>query len=156
MNQSIQHYLKLQEGKLKKLIVILLAAVAVVSVSFPAFAGKDASVGKVTAYYFHGSFRCPTCTAMEKYSKDVIDGNFKEALQSGRVEFKAINVEERENEHFVNDYKLYAKSLILSLVKNGKEIKSKNLNKIWEYAHNKQKFSDYVSKEVADFLKEAQ
>ncbi|TRZ93753.1 hypothetical protein D4R78_07580 [bacterium] len=131
-------------------------AVAVISESFSAFAGDDKPVGKVIAYYFHGTFRCPTCTTMERYSREAIETNFKDALTSGKFEFKVVNVEDRGNEHFVNDYQLYTKSLILSLVKNGKETKSKNLDKIWEYARNKQIFSDYVTEEVAKFLKEAQ
>jgi len=141
---------------LKKRVLVILAAVAVVSANFLAFAGQDKPAGKVIAYYFHGTFRCFTCTTMEKYSREAIDANFKDALASGKLEFKAVNVEERGNEHFVNDYQLYTKSLILSLVKAGKEIKSKNLDKIWEYVRNKQRFSDYVTEEVANFLKETQ
>ena len=109
---------------------------------------------KVIAYYFHGNFRCYTCHTMEQYSKETIQSNFKDALSSGRLEFKVVNVEERGNEHYVNDYQLYTKSLVLSLVKDGKEIKSKNLTKIWEYARNRQRFFDYVSEEVNNFLKE--
>ncbi len=111
---------------------------------------------RVIAYYFYGNLRCHTCHTMEQYSKETIQENFKDALSSGKLEFKAVNVEERGNEHFVQDYQLYTKSLILSLVKDGKEIKSKNLTKIWEYATNKQRFFDYVSEEVNNFLKEAQ
>lgn len=140
---------------MKKLIVILLAAVAVVSIGFSAFAAGGKPELKVIAYYFHGTFRCYTCTTMEKYSKEAIETSFKDALASGKLEFKAVNVEDRGNEHFVNDYQIYTKTLILSLVKDGKEIKSKNLDKIWEYVRNKQRFSDYVIEEVGGFLKEA-
>ena len=141
---------------MKKLIVILLAAVAVVSAGFSAFAAGGKPEVKVIAYYFHGTFRCYTCTTMEKYSKEAIETSFRDALASGKLEFKAVNVEDRGNEHFVNDYQIYTKTLILSLVKDGKEIKSKNLDKIWEYVRNKQRFSDYVIEEVGSFLKEAQ
>jgi len=48
------------------------------------------------------------------------------------------------------------KSLILSLVKDGKETKWKNLDKIWEYVGNKQRFLDYVKAGIADLLKEAE
>lgn len=140
---------------MKKLNLILLAAVAVISACVPAFAQNESN-DRVIAYYFHGTFRCYTCTNMEKYSREAVEANFKDALQSGKLEFKAVNVEERDNEHFVNDYQLYTKSLILSLVKDGKEIKSKNLDKIWEYARNKQKFIDYVTTEVSGFLKDTQ
>lgn len=110
---------------------------------------------KVTAYYFHGSFRCVTCYNMEKYSKEAIETNFKDALASGNFEFKVVNVEDKGNEHFTNDYQLYTKSLVLSFVKNGKEIKSKNLTKIWDYARDKQKFVNYVTQEVKVFLEES-
>jgi len=93
---------------------------------------------------------------MEKYSKEAIEANFKDALTSGKLEFKAVNVEDRGNEHFVNDYKLYTKSLILSMVKDGKEVKSKNLDKIWELARNKQNFIEYVTAEVNALMKDAQ
>lgn len=114
-----------------------------------------ASEGKTIAYYFHGSFRCYTCTNMENYSKEAIGTNFKDALASGRLEFKSINVEEKQNEHYVNDYKLYTKTLILSFVKYGKEVKSKNLDKIWEYARDKDKFMEYITKETRAFMEEA-
>jgi len=117
---------------------------------------SDTSVGRVIAYYFHGTFRCYTCRTMEQYSKEAIEANFKDALASGKLEFKVVNTEESGNEHYVNDYKLYTKSLVLSLIKDGKEVKSKNLTKIWECAGNKQRFFDYVSEEVNNFLKEAQ
>ena len=53
----------------------------------------------------------------------------------------------------MTDYQLYTKSLVLSLRKNGKEVAFKNLDKIWEYVGNKQRFQDYVRNEVSAFLK---
>ena len=109
---------------------------------------------RVIVYYFHGNIRCYTCHTMEKYSREAIETRFKDALASGKLEFKVVNTDERGNEHYVSDYQLYTKSLVLSLVKDGKEIKSKNLTKIWEYVRDKQRFYDYVRAEVKDFLKE--
>ena len=139
---------------MKKIFFIILALITVISPA-AAFAADNNSA-KVIVYYFHGSFRCYTCTNMEKFSKEAVETNFKDALISGKLEFKPVNVEDRGNEHFVNDYKLYTKMLILSLVRNGKEVKSKNLDKIWELARNKQKFMDYVTGEVNAFMKDSQ
>ena len=133
---------------MKKVILLALSLVLIV----PVF-GQEAPKTKVVAYYFHGDFRCPTCYRLEQYSKEAIDTHFKDALSSGKLEFKAVNVDEKANKHFVNDYQLYTKSLVLSLLKYGKEIKSKNLIKIWEYVGNKQRFFEYVTSEVQDFLK---
>jgi len=144
---------KLEKAKLKKVIITFLVTLVVISAQ--AFA-QQVSGDKVIAYYFHGTFRCPTCAAMEKYSREAIETNFKDKLTSGKLEFKVINVEERGNEHFVNDYKLYTKSLILSMVKDNKEVKSKNLDKIWELARNKQKFIDYITSEINGFMKDTE
>lgn len=139
--------------KLKKLLLVILAVVAMISAGSSVLAADSQPV-KVIAYYFHGSFRCYTCSMMEKYSKEAIEANFKDALNSGSFEFKEVNVEERENEHFVKKYNLYTKTLILSLIKDGKEVRSKNLDKIWQYARNKQRFIEYVTGEVDEFIKD--
>jgi hypothetical protein len=117
--------------------------------------GEEAPVGsKVIAYYFHGSFRCQTCHKLEAYAKEAIETNFKDELSSGRLEYKAVNVEEKRNEHYVGDYGLYTKSIVLSVVKDGKEEKWKNLDKIWEYVNDKDRYIGYVKREVGDLLKE--
>ena len=67
-----------------------------------------------------------------------------------------MNVEEKGNEHFVNDYQLYSKSLVLSLTRNGEEVRHKNLTKIWEHVRNKEKYINYVKNEISTFLGEIQ
>lgn len=135
-----------------KLLLIIIVTAAVIS----AFAADDESIGMVIVYYFHGDIRCPTCHKLEQYSKEAIENNFKEALASGKLEYKVVNVEERGNEHYAGDYQLYTKSLILSLVKDGKEVKWKNLDKIWEYVGNKEAFLAYVKNGIEEYLKDAQ
>jgi len=112
-----------------------------------------AAENKVIAYYFHGSFRCATCQKLEQYSKEAIEANFPDELAKGTLEFKPVNVDKKENEHFVDDYHIYTKSLILSKVEDNKELQYKNLDKIWEYVSNRKKFSDYVVSEIREFLK---
>ena len=136
-------------------IIQALAVAAVISTSSLTSAENSSST-KVIAYYFHGSFRCYTCTNMEKFSREAVEANFKDDLVSGKLEFKAVNVEDRGNEHFVDEYKLYTKSLIISLVKDDREVRFKNLDKIWQLVRNKQKFIDYVTAEVNEFMKDAQ
>ncbi len=108
----------------------------------------------VTAYYFHGTFRCSNCLRIEQYSKEAIEQNFKDELSLGKLVFKVINIETKGNEHFTKDYQLYTKSVVLSLVKNGKEIKFDNLTKVWEYLSNKDAFHQYIKSEVEKYLKE--
>ena len=142
----------------KKIIIALLAFIAFFQTLNAATADENTLDGhaQLIAYYFHGNFRCPTCHNLEKYAKEAVHNNFKDELDKGILVFNAVNVEEKGNEHFVNDYQLYSKSLVLSLVKNGEEIKHKNLTKIWEYVRKKEKYVNYVKGEIAAFLEEIQ
>ncbi|MFA6281272.1 MAG: nitrophenyl compound nitroreductase subunit ArsF family protein [Candidatus Omnitrophota bacterium] len=135
---------------MKKIFILSLLLI----LALPVFGQKPSPV-RVIAYYFHGNFRCTTCHKLEQYSKEAIEQNFKNELSSGKLEFKAINVDEKANEHFVNDYQLYTKSLILVLIKDDKQVKYKNLDKIWEYVGDEKKFFEYVIKEIRDFLKDS-
>ena len=48
--------------------------------------------------------------------------------------------DEEGNYHFVKDYGLYTKSVIISEEIDGKEIRWKNLPKVWEYIGSEDKF----------------
>ena len=141
-----------------KRIFLILLAVVLLNQSAWCFAGEDAITPKpqkmdyVKAYYFHGDFRCSNCYKIEKYSKEAIDKYFVKELESGELEYKVINVDERSNEHFAKDYKLYTKSLVISKIKGGKEVEYKNLEKVWDYLGNKEAFYNYVKEEVTKFL----
>ena len=137
---------------LKRFIApIILMALLVIS-AVTAF-GADT---KIIAYYFHGNVRCLTCHRLEQYTKEAIEENFKDELADGSLVVKTVNVEEKENEHFVDDYQLYTKTLIISYVEDGKEIEYKNLKKIWEYVRDKKKFFNYVTTEINNYLKDNQ
>lgn len=110
--------------------------------------------GHVSVYYFHGNFRCINCYNIEQYTKEAVEKYFKNELDSDKVIFQVINVETKGNEHFVNDYQLYTKSVVLSLVKNGKEVKFDNLTKVWEYLRDKDAFHQYIKSEIEKYLKE--
>jgi hypothetical protein len=40
-------------------------------------------------------------------------------------------VQQEKNQHYVKDYQLFAKAVVISMVIGDKEIKYKNLPKIW-------------------------
>jgi len=107
---------------------------------------------KIVAYYFHGTFRCPSCTKIEKWSYEAIRKSFPTALEEGTLLWKPVNLEEPGNKHFVEQYSLFTKSLIITEVKGGKQIRWKNLNRVWELLGNQEKFFNYVTHEVRDYL----
>jgi len=109
---------------------------------------------KVIAYYFHGTFRCSTCRTIEQYSLEAIQTYFAKELGSGKLEFRPVNIEEPENKHFIQDYQLVTRSLVLSLMSDGKETKWNNLADVWKLVRDRDKFFQYVKDEVDKLLKE--
>ncbi len=117
-----------------------------------------ASVEKsaLTVYYFHGHVRCTNCINFEHFTDELLKRDFAKDLESGRIQWKVVNVDLPENSHFVDDYKLYTKSLVLVPHKSGKPGGDyKNLTKIWQYAGDKAKFQAYVKEEIAKALGES-
>lgn len=108
---------------------------------------------KVIVYYFHGNARCASCLKIEQYTKEALEKFFYNDITSGKIDFQVVNVEENGDEHYTQDYKLYTKSVVLSRTENGKEIAYKNLEKVWQYLRNKEKFYEYIRLETEAILK---
>ena len=106
----------------------------------------------VIVYYFHGTYRCPSCTKIEKWSYEAIKHSFLKALKEGRLLWKPVNVDKPENRHFVKEYSLFTKSLIITEVKGEKQTKWKNLDKVWRLLRDQEKFFAYVTQKVSNYM----
>lgn len=107
---------------------------------------------RIIAYYFHTTYRCASCRAIKAYSRDAIESAFADELKDGRILWKVVNVEARGNEHFVKDYGLYTKSLVLVNEVRGKPAEWKNLEQVWQLLQEKPKFLRYVQDETRAYL----
>jgi len=121
----------------------------------PASFTADTASNQLVVYYFMSTYRCPSCIYIEKTTKSVVTTVFADYVKSGRVVFKAVNIDEPENKHYDTDYKLYAQSVILSDVKGGKELRWTNLDKVWKLLNNDAEFKAYVTKEIKTYLGES-
>jgi hypothetical protein len=106
----------------------------------------------VVAYYFHGTYRCSTCLRIEQYSREALEAGFPEGIESGRLEWYAVNVEEPQNEHFVEDYELTTRSLVLVEMEGGEQTRWKNLQRVWELVADREAFMAYVQQETRSYL----
>ncbi len=110
---------------------------------------------KLVVYYVHGTRRCPTCKRLEAYTQEAVETGFAKELEAGTIEWQTVNTDEEGNGHFMQDYQLYTKSVILSEVQDGKELRWKNLDKIWELVRgDKEAYVKYIQDEVTAFIGE--
>jgi hypothetical protein len=89
---------------------------------------------------------------LEAYSAEAIRTGFVDALRQGRLEWRVVNVDEPANKHFVDDYKLYTKALVVVKLRDGRGVEWKNLEKIWDLVGEKDEFIKYVQEEVSAFV----
>ncbi len=129
-------------------VAVVYPAVSVLAQKAPTTAGAH----KVIAYYFHTDYRCSTCMKIEAYSKEAIEKGFPEELKNGTLEMRIVNYEKPENQHFMQDYKLVSKSLVLVNTVNGKQTEWTNLKMVWQLTGRKDAFLNYVRKEVRSYL----
>jgi hypothetical protein len=116
-------------------IVISGVAVCIALTGLSSFAQNDEGSRqdshKVIVYYFHTNTRCSTCRKIEEYSQTAINLGFPDELENGSLELRIVNYERPENRHFIKDYKLVTKSLILVNLVDGKQTEWTNL-KLWD------------------------
>jgi hypothetical protein len=134
---------------MKKVSVFVLALLTFLSLKT---FSQEQSADKLIVYYFHGDFRCQTCTRIEQQTKEAISQNFKESIDKGKIEIRVVNYDKKENKHFKKDYGLFTKSVVLSLVQSGQETSFNNLQNVWQLFRNKEKFGEYIKSETQKYL----
>lgn len=135
-----------------------LAAIVVKEVRRPAApptpsANAAAEASHVVAFYFHGNMRCPTCKAIEAQSQEAIGKYFADQLKSGELEWRLVNYDSPENEHFRDDFQISFQSVILTEEAGGRVSRWKNLVDVWTKIHEPPpEFEQYVVDETSAFL----
>ena len=136
-------------------LAIVLAALSLLTLASGslAFAAVSApSKDKVIVYYFHETIRCSTCMKFEAYSKATLDKYFPKDLKDGEVEWHVLNMDSPQNKHFVKQFKLFTKALIIEKVHDGKVVVWKNLEDIWSFTEDEGKFMNYVKTNIDAYL----
>lgn len=107
----------------------------------------------IEVLYFHVNIRCETEQSIEANAKKVLQNSFSKELKEGKIVFKAINLEEPENEHYMKDFSIELQNLVITKKVDGKIQEWKNLEKVWEYISDLNKFRKYVEDEIREYLK---
>jgi len=110
------------------------------------------SVHGVRVYYFHGNARCVSCRKIESLAGEAVRAAFSAEMKQGKVEWLVVNVEDPSNKHFIQDYKLYTKSVVVVDLLNGVQVRWKNLERVWELLLREDLFRQYVQGEVKSYL----
>jgi len=103
----------------------------------------------VLVYYFHATTRCATCKTIEAYAHETVASKFAADLEARRLEWQAVNVDEPANQHFIRDFQLYTRSVVVVDAKDPKRYKV--LDRVWQLVGDKAAFQKYVEQEIRAF-----
>ncbi len=113
--------------------------------------GTAVSDAKVVVYYFHTNYRCVTCNKFESFTRAELEAGFSRQMKDGTLAYQVVNVEQAGNEHFVQDYGLRTKSIVLAVP--GEKGRWKNLERIWDEVGSEAGFKRYIQTELEAFLR---
>lgn len=109
---------------------------------------------RIVVYYFHTTYRCTSCKKIQAYTEEAVKASFANDIEQGRVIWRPLNTDEKANKHFLKDYQLYTKSVIVAEEINGKQERWKNLPKVWELIGDRPGFLLYIQEETEAYLAE--
>ena len=106
---------------IKHLLILLALLIGMMACVDEAQKKEDTPKDGVEVLYFHGKQRCATCQAIEKETQALIDSQFADAVKSGKVRFRVVDITKSENEALADKYEIAWSSLVIVKYSNGKE-----------------------------------
>ncbi|HOC92888.1 MAG TPA: nitrophenyl compound nitroreductase subunit ArsF family protein [bacterium] len=113
---------------------------------------KKAPQKKIIVYYFKTTNGCASCTYIENYTGEALRAGFKKQMDDGTIDWNVVNLDNPENKHYIQDYQLSFKSVIVAEFEDGKQTRWKNLEMVWRLYKNKPEFLTFVQDEVKAYL----
>jgi hypothetical protein len=107
---------------------------------------------KVTVFYFHRKFRCPSCVVVEDTVSEALPKLYPSEMKEGTVSWQVVNIDSMENRHYYDDFNLLTNSLVVVDSLNGRVQHFRVLEKVWEIYADRQAVFDLVKTEVTACL----
>jgi hypothetical protein len=111
-----------------------------------------AAPATVVVTYFTTDVRCTSCRTIESLAQRAVEEGFPDELARGEIVFRVINTDLPEHQHYVEDYQLTNKTVIVSHQVDGRESEWTNRQDVWLLFHEPEKFMSYVREPVKLYL----
>lgn len=115
-------------------------------------ASQDTAAASVVVTYFTTDVRCVSCRTIEQLSRQAVEEGFPKEFASGEVVFRVLNTDSPENRHFVDDYEIASKTVIVSHQEDGKETEWTDRQDVWLLFDEPDEFFAYVREPVTRYL----
>lgn len=110
---------------------------------------------RLVVYYLSTGKECVTCEQIPAYAQAALHDHFLAQVKSGEIAWRAYDVDLPAHAHFVTDFGIYTKSIVLAEVDRGRQVRWKHLEKVWDLLGDRAAFTAYLVEEVNRMLKAA-
>lgn len=131
-------------------VVLNLSSKGVTPISTPT-ANQAIPADRIEVVHFHGTHQCWSCIAVGEYALKTIKEKFPEEFSSGKIVYKDINGELRENRDIVIKYQAKGSSLFINTIRDGKEHISEDVA-VWRLVNNETQFANYFEGKLKTLL----
>ncbi|MFA5399062.1 MAG: nitrophenyl compound nitroreductase subunit ArsF family protein [Dehalococcoidia bacterium] len=87
---------------------------------------------RVDVIYFHVNQRCVTCLCFEQHINYVIDTYFQDAIDSGKLTYRVLNIQKEENVDIARKYRAVGSQLFINVIVNGID-NIEDIQSIWSW-----------------------
>lgn len=115
-------------------------------------AAEASDDARYVVYYLHGARRCKTCRSIEAQATATVHKEFASQLDSGLMDWRVLNFEEKENKHFVKDFGLFASSVVVAEIEEGQPVRFEVLQDVWKLHGDDKALAEYVKKSISEFM----
>ena len=106
----------------------------------------------VEVVYFHRAQRCNSCIYAEKGIRYTMETYFRDELASGKLIFKAVNIEDKKNATIVKKYGAFTSSLFINTKRGGTD-HIVEVKEIWFVLGKDEVFVEIVRDKIGESLK---
>ena len=107
---------------------------------------------QVVMTYFLLGKRCTTCRRIEALAKATAEQDFAGELASNKLVFRVIDTNEPAHRHYLKDYQLTTKTVIISRRLDGRETDLKDMEKVWDLVDEETAFRAYLGAQIREYL----
>jgi len=108
-------------------------------------------VEKVEVLYFHPRFRCVSCNNVEKFAKEVAEGEFAKEINDGKLVFKSLEIDDPKNKELVQELGVTGSSLYV-VASGGGKMEHGEIKSVWLHWNNPEKCKDIITSELKSVL----
>jgi hypothetical protein len=101
-----------------------------------------AEAGHVLVYAAHMTFRCPECTQIEWLTRELLQQEFAQELESGKLVLQVVDY--MRDAAFARRYNISSSTVVVTRMDGTGEASFQRLDEVWTKVHNREDFFAYV------------